>query len=218
MDRHGRHAWHLLCVPLDPLGPRPIPSRSGRAARPSGAPLLFLFPRDLAAGILLRHRPSGSGGAGAVPRHLGGRARVVRLHLSADGVDRSDDRRGALLAGRPEPASQAGQASVGGRDDLEEVGDPYQLAADRRRHGRRLGLLLRRRADPCRRAGDVRRADGGVSLHRAVHGEHLCPRRHRPRAGVHLYVSLAAHPGRDVRPGLAADFLPHLAGRTAWAA
>ena len=39
---------------------------------------------------------------GAVPRHLARRARVVRLYLPADGVDRPDDRGRALLPGRPQ--------------------------------------------------------------------------------------------------------------------
>ena len=40
----------------------------------------------------------------------------------------------------------------------------------------------------------------------------------RAGAGLHLYVPLAAHPGRDVRPRLAADHLSRLARRAARAA
>ena len=49
----------------------------------------------------------------AVPRHLARGPGVVRLYLSADGVDRSDDRGRALLAGRPQPAAPARQGAPG---------------------------------------------------------------------------------------------------------
>ena len=38
-----------------------------------------------------------------------------------------------------------------------------------------------------------------LRLPRRLHGHHLHARRHRARAGLHLYVPVAAHPGRDVR-------------------
>ena len=80
----------------------PYLPRPGRADRLSLAALLFLLPRDLAAGILLHHRPAGAFGAWPVPRHLDRRAHVVRLYLPADGVDRPDDCGRALLPGRPQ--------------------------------------------------------------------------------------------------------------------
>ena len=50
---------------------------------------------------------------GAVPRHLGRRARVVRLYLPADGVDRPDDRGRALLPGRPQRRACASTRRLG---------------------------------------------------------------------------------------------------------
>ena len=67
----GHHARHLLRAAVAALGPRPGPARSGRAARHGQQPLLFLLPRDLAAGVLLRHRPADAGRARPVPRHVG---------------------------------------------------------------------------------------------------------------------------------------------------
>ena len=55
-----------------------------------------------------------------VPRHLDRRPRLVRLHLSADGVDRSDDRGRALLAGRPQRPHAARQGAAGRLEDLSE--------------------------------------------------------------------------------------------------
>ena len=46
-------------------------------------------------------------------------------------------------------------------------------------------------------------------------GLHLSPGRARSRAGLHLYVPLAAHPGRDVRRRLAAHHLSRLQRRAA---
>ena len=111
----GGDARHLLCAPLAALGPRARPARPGRAARHGAQPLLLLLPRDMAAGVLLRHRPFGAGGAYPVPDHLHRRPRVVRLHVSANGVDRSDDRGRALLAGRPQRPHRSRQAQRGGR-------------------------------------------------------------------------------------------------------
>ena len=56
----GGHARHLLRHALDPLGPRPVRARPGGAGRSRQPPLLLLLHRDLAAGILLRHRPAGA--------------------------------------------------------------------------------------------------------------------------------------------------------------
>ena len=128
-EAHGRFRtikWIVMVVTLgiyyicavDTLGSRTLSSRSGSAHRFAGAALLFLLSRDLAAGILLYHRPAGARGAGAVPRHLGRWARVVRLHLSSDRLDGSDDRRGALLARRPQRAASARQAPLVVRDPV----------------------------------------------------------------------------------------------------
>ena len=71
--------------------------------------------------------------AGAVPRHVGGRARLVRLHLPADGVDRSDDRGRAVLAGRPQRAHAARQGALGPGQAVQEGHDAHFLARHRRR-------------------------------------------------------------------------------------
>ena len=163
------------------------------------AALLLLLPRDLAAGVLLHHRPAGARRARSVPGHLHRRPRLVRLYLPADGVDRSDDRGRALLAGRPQSAPQARQGALVLRDALAQERHASHLAPDRHRHRRRLGLLFRRRADASSAARQLRRAAPRLSLHRHLHRHHLCAWRHRPRAGLRLYVPLAAHSGRDVR-------------------
>ena len=72
---------------------------------------LEVWPRR--SSLRLRHRPASAGGAVVVPHHLGGGPCLVRLHLPADRVDRSDGRGGALLAGRSQRAHRAGQAPWG---------------------------------------------------------------------------------------------------------
>ena len=62
---------------------------------------------------------------------------------------------------------------------------------------------------------DLRGAARRLHLRRHLDRHHLCAWRHRPRAGLHLHVPLAAHPGRDVRSRLAAHLLPRLARRAA---
>ena len=72
----------------------------------------------------------------------------------------------------------------------------------------RLRLLFPRRADACRRAPRRHGAGHRLSLPRHLHAHDLRARRHRPRAGLHLHVPLAAHPGRHGRPRDAAGELP----------
>ena len=70
------------------------------------------------------------------------------------------------------------------------------LAPHRRRHRRRLGLLLRRRADAAASSSLTFSAPAAayVSIaHPDRHHLHL--RRLHARAGLHLHVPLAAHPG-----------------------
>ena len=129
MDRDGGHARHLLPRAVDSLGSGALSPRSGGAHRFPVAALLLLLPRNLAAGILLHHRPARARRAGAVSGHLDRRTGVVRLHLSADGVDRSDDRGRALLAGRPQPAAQARQGTVVGRDACRARAPPISLGS-----------------------------------------------------------------------------------------
>ena len=54
-----------------------------------------------------------------------------------------------------------------------------------------------------------------LPLPRHLRADHLCARRHRPRAGLHLHVPLAAHPGRHGRPRDAAGQLQRLSRRAA---
>ncbi len=196
----GRHARHLLRAALAALGPRTGPSRPGRAARHGPQPL------SSCSGSRSGRRSSTSSPAcwcsarSPVPGHLGRRPRLVRLHLPADGVDRSHDRGGALLAGRPQRPHSPRPAAVGTGQDLEEGHDAPLLARHRRGHGRCLHLLLPRRADACPRARLGHGADHRLSLPRHLHAHHLRARRHRARAGVHLHVPVAAHPGRHGRP------------------
>ena len=125
-------ARHLLRAALAALASRPRPARPGRAARHGAQPLLLFLPRDLAAGVLLRHRPAGAGGPGAVPRHVRRGARVVRLHLPADGVDRSHGAGRAVLAGRPQRPHAARQGALGAGQALQEGHDAPLLARHRR--------------------------------------------------------------------------------------
>src|SRR6056297_531631 len=49
MGDHACHSGHLLCHPVDSLGPGAEPSGSGGAARSGGTAVLLLLDRDLAA-------------------------------------------------------------------------------------------------------------------------------------------------------------------------
>ena len=109
-----------------------------------------VLPRDLAAGVLLRHWPSRARCARPVSRDIDRGTRVVRLHLSADGVDGSHDHRRALLAGRSQCAHPPRQGAVGRRQDLQEDHDASVLDARRAAHRRRLRVLFSRCADACR--------------------------------------------------------------------
>ena len=99
VDHHADHPGHLLRDALAQMGSRYPCARSGRPYRHGQPPLLFLLHRDLAAGILLCRWPARHVGRRPVPRHLDRRARLVRLHLSADRVDRPFHRGRTVLAG-----------------------------------------------------------------------------------------------------------------------
>ena len=60
------------------------------------------------------------GGAGAVSRHVRRRARVVRLHLPADGLDRPHGPGRAVLAGRPQRPHAARQGALGAGQAVQE--------------------------------------------------------------------------------------------------
>ena len=200
---------HLLRAAVDALGSRPGPARPGGAARHGAQPLLLLLPRDLAAGVLLRHRPAGAGGAWRCfsSRRAAGRVwcgytcpQTVWTDLMIAGR--------ALLAGRPQRPHAPRQGALGaGRSCSKKAHDAHLLARNRLGDRRRLRLLFPRRADACRRAARRRRARHRLLFLGIFPLTTYRARRHRPRAGLHLHVPLAAHPGRHGRPRDAAGQL-----------
>ena len=90
-------------------------------------------------------------------------------------------------------------ARMVGRDLCAQGRQAFSLADDRVVDRRRLGALFRRRADlgeaACHRRGAVR----GLCLDRDFDIHDLHARRPPARAGLPLYVPMAAHPGRADR-------------------
>ena len=191
----------LLLPALRALEPRPWRSQPGGADRSSQQPLLFLLHRAVAAGDLLLHGPADRRRGGAVPDELGRWPHLVRLSLPADGLDRSVLRRRTLRRRRSPRADAQGQ--VGRRADaqarLRDRAQAFDLADDRLVDRRRLGALFQRRADAGEGAPDLPGADDRLYLDRHPDGDDLCARRLHARAGLHLYVPVAAHPGRAHR-------------------
>ena len=85
---------------------------AGGAVRPRCAQVLHLRPGVLAAGHRLPDRPADHLRVLAVPVHRGGRAAVVRLRLSADGLHRDLHVDRAQGRGRPDGAHEARQAAA----------------------------------------------------------------------------------------------------------
>ena len=85
---HGGHARHLLRHALAALGPGPARVGPGGPGRPCQPAFLLLLHRDLAARVLLRGRSADHGRHRAVPGHLDGGPRLVRLRLSPDRLGR----------------------------------------------------------------------------------------------------------------------------------
>src|SRR5208283_5526591 len=83
-----RRTSHLLLPAVPALGSRPERAAPGGAGRPRRWALLLFLHRDLAAGGLLPDRAFDHRGDDAVPYERHRRPGVVRLPLSADGVDR----------------------------------------------------------------------------------------------------------------------------------
>ena len=79
--------------------------------------LLFLLHRALAAGSLLFHRPADPRLARPVPLQRAVRARLVRLFLPADGVDRPVLLGRALGRGRPARPHEARRRALDARQD-----------------------------------------------------------------------------------------------------
>ena len=136
---------------------------------------------------------------GVVSRDIHRRPHVVRICVSADRVDRSDDNDRAVLAGRSKCRASGSTRSHGRRQDLEEGDDTPVLAL--------IGLPPVARS--CSISATRRRSRGTVRPARRPQSptsssrsspRRLPARRHRARAGVHLHVPMATHPGRDDRP------------------
>ena len=89
---------------------------------------------------------------------------------------------------------------LGAGQALQEGHDAPLLARHRLGDRRRLRVLFPRRAHAGHRAPRRHGAGHRLSLPRHLHADDLRARRHRPRAGLHLHVPLAAHPGRHGRP------------------
>ena len=73
--------------------------------------------------------------------------------------------------------------------------EAFDLADDRLVDRRRLGALFQRCADAGEAACDLPGADAGLYLDRNPDRDDLCARRLHARAGLRLYVPVAAHPG-----------------------
>ena len=164
----------------------------------------FFFHRDLAAGILLRHRPAGAGALALfLVTSVAGRVWCgytcpqtvwTDLMIAVERFWQGDRNARLRLDKHPGRSRRFGKKAI----------THLTWLADRRRHRRRLGVLFRRCADAGQAARDVSRRRPSPICSSACSRYDLCAWRHRARAGVHLYVPLAAHPGRDVRPRLAA--------------
>src|SRR5581483_11366883 len=79
---------HILFAALVALAPWREPASPGGPAVTLQRTLLLLRSRTLAAGYRLSRRPADHGRGRLVPGHQPRWPRVVRLHLSANGVDR----------------------------------------------------------------------------------------------------------------------------------
>src|SRR6201984_12245 len=88
MGTDGVLPRRLLFPALRALEPRAWGARPGGADRFPESAVLFLLHRAVAAGGLLLHRPSDPRRRCPVPDELGRRPHLVRLSLSANGLDR----------------------------------------------------------------------------------------------------------------------------------
>ena len=85
-----------------------------------------------------------------------------------------------------------------GVKNLKTNAEVRHLACHICRHRRRLGVLLRRRADLGRRSPDLSGLGDGLFDHRRSHLHHFQSWRSHARTGLHIHVPLAAHPsGND---------------------
>ncbi len=128
--------------------------------------------------------------------------------VPADGMDRPVPGDRAAHRRRPPRPHAARQPQMDRRDLRAQGAQAFSLADGGVVDRRRLGALFRRRADagegPRHLAGAVHR----LCLHRHSDVHHLYARRPHARAGLSLYVSVAAHPGRADRRIRAQCHLP----------
>jgi polyferredoxin len=193
---HGRHAGHLLRHALDPLGPRPdLPDQAVLVDLGNRRFFFFMieiWPHEFyfVAGLLIM---AGLGlflFTSALGRVWCGYTcpQTVWTDLFIL-VERwvEGDRNARVKLWNAKWDAQGPAAA----DQVDA------LAPDRARHRRGLGLLLHRRADAPARSPHLRRPSGRLHDHRDPDRHDLPLRRLRARAGLHLHVPLAAHPGRD---------------------
>ena len=193
------HAWDLLSAAVRALGSWPQRAFAGGVDRLPQPAFLFLLHRDLAAGDLLPHRPAHSGGDRAVPDERGRRPDLVRLSLSADGVDRSVLRHRTLRGRRSARAHAARWPQVDGRHLGPQGREAFPLADGGVVDRRRLGSLFCRRADVGEGTRHRRGAADRLCVDRNSHGHDVFACRPHARAGLSLYVPVAADPGRADR-------------------
>ena len=93
------------------------------------------------------------------------------------------------------------KAPMDGREVAQARAQARCVAADRVPHRRRLDHVFPRRAHRDRRVLHRPGRARHLFLRPPVHGHDLPARRHGPRAGLHLHVPMAAHPGCPGRPG-----------------
>ena len=173
-------------------------------------PLLLLLHRDLAAGILLPHRPADHRRAGAVPDERGRRPRLVRLSLPADGLD------------RPVPCRSSAWSRATGASSMQRDAAPWTAEQASRAQALKHFLWLMVAwwtggawvlyfADAptlVQRSRDLAGAARRLSLDRHPDRHDLRARRPHARAGLHLHVPVAAHPGGADRRARAQRHLP----------
>src|SRR5262249_9759504 len=132
---------------------------------------------------------------GVVPDERRRRPSLVRISLPADGVDRSVPDYRALDRRRSPRAHAARAAAMDARAAGPLGAQALSLADGGVVDRRRLGALLRGRADPGERPGDISGAVCRLRVDRHSDVHDLCARRPYARAGLSLYVSMAAYPG-----------------------
>ena len=188
-----RHARPLLPAAFRALGSRAERAGPGGADRFPQSAVLLLFHRNLAAGILLPDRPAHHRGDGAVPDERARRTRVVWISVPADGVDRPLSNHRTLDRRRPARAPAARPPAMDARSSGPSRNQAFSLADDRMVDRRRLGALLRGRAEPGQGPRDISGAAHRLCLHRASDVHDLRARRMDARASLRLHVPVAAH-------------------------